>query len=133
VKHFTSKPLIQDLRTDTDAEADRRRTKRHPLRSRALVGIPGQPSIRGTMLDMAAGSIGIALPIALTAGTDCMVFFTVTVEGQLVAVSGAGTVTSCICRGVDGFRIGMRFSTQDAQAERAIDKLLKKDRGVAAN
>jgi hypothetical protein len=131
VKHFTSKPLIQDLRTDSEAEAERRRVKRYPLRSRALVGIPGQSSIRGTMLDMAAGSVGIALPIALTAGMDCMVFFTVTVEGQLVAISGAGKVTSCICRGVEGFRIGMRFSTQDAQAERAIDKLLNKDRGAS--
>lgn len=122
MKHFISKAPMYELPLGANGD-ERRRIKRHPLRSRALIGIQGQPSVRGSMIDISTGGISIALPSALAAGTECMVFFTVTVAGQLIAVSGAGKVANCICSG-DGFRIGMRFSTQDPQAQRALAKLL---------
>jgi hypothetical protein len=124
VNYFISKTPLNDMQTGAHQAQERRRVKRHPLRSRALIGIQGQPSIRGSMIDVSAGAASVALPIALNPGTECMLFFTVTVEGQLIAVSGAGTVVNCVCSGLDGFRIGMRFSTQDVQAQRALHKLL---------
>jgi hypothetical protein len=122
VKHFISKAPMYELPVGAKND-DRRRIKRHPLRSRALIGLQGQASIRGSMIDIASDGISVALPSALAAGTDCMVFFTVTVAGQLIAVSGPGKVVNCICSS-DGFRVGMRFSTQDPQAQRALAKLL---------
>jgi c-di-GMP-binding flagellar brake protein YcgR len=122
VKHFISKAPMYELPIGANGE-ERRRIKRHPLRSRALVGIQGQPSLRGSMIDISTGGVSLTLPVALPAGTECMVFFTVTVAGQLIAVSGAGKVANSICSS-EGFRIGMRFSTQDPQAQRALQKLL---------
>jgi hypothetical protein len=122
VNHFISKAPMYELPLGAKGE-EQRRVKRHPLRSRALIGIQGQPSIRGSMIDISINGVSIALPAALPTGTECMLFFAVTVGGQLIAVSGPGKVVNCICSG-DGFRVGMRFSTQDPQAQRALAKLL---------
>jgi len=123
VKHFISKAPRYELPLACNAD-EKRRAKRHQLRSRALIGIQGQPSLRGNMIDVSNGGISVSLPVALPAGTECMVFFTIVLEDQLIAVSGHGKITHCICSG-DGFRIGMRFSTQDPQAQMALEKLLR--------
>jgi len=119
LKHFVSKMPMYELPN----QDERRRVKRHPLRSRALIGVPGQPSIRGSMLDISVGAVGLISPMSLAIGSECSVFFTVTVQGQLIAVSGTGKVVNSICSG-DGFRVGMLFHTQDTQAQKALDKLL---------
>jgi hypothetical protein len=122
VNHFISKIPMYELSGGVSGD-EKRRVKRHPLRSRALIGIQGQPSIRGSMIDISVNGVSIALPTSLPAGTECMLFFAVTVAGQLIAISGPGKVINCICSS-EGFRAGLRFSTQDPQAQKALAKLL---------
>ena len=122
--YINTKALVQDLQTGAHHALNRRRTKRHPLRTRALVGVPGKSAIRGYIVDISAGGLSVSLPVATGIGTECMMFFTVVVEGQVIAVSGRGKVVNCTCTSSDGFRIGMRFQAQDPQAQDALNKLL---------
>jgi hypothetical protein len=98
------------------------------LRTRALVGIPGQSPIRGQILEISTGGLNVALPIAPGIGSVCTLFFTVMLDGRIIAMSGPGKVTNCTCTSSEGFRVGMTFNPQDPQAQKALDKLL----GIAA-
>jgi hypothetical protein len=122
--YLTSKTPIQFLQTGAQRAIDRRLTKRRPLRSRALIGIPGKAAIRGNVVDISAGGLSVILPIAPDIGIECTMFFTIMLDGKIITVSGYGKVLNCVCGSSEGFRIGMKFHTQDPQAQSALQKLL---------
>jgi len=124
VDYFTTKTPLQHLQTGAQPEFDRRRTKRHLLRARALVGIPGQSPIRGQVLEVSEGGVCVVLPIATNIGIECTLFFTVMLDGKTIALSGPGKVMSCVYANSDGFRVGMTFRPQDPKAQEALNKLL---------
>jgi hypothetical protein len=131
VNYFTTKAPMQDMQTGAQRALDRRRTKRLPLRTRALVGIPGQSAIRGQIVEVSTDGLSVALPIAPDIGSVCTLFFTLMFEGRLIALSGPGKVTHCTCTSSEGFRVGMTFHPQDPQAQEALHKLLGRAASVA--
>jgi hypothetical protein len=84
--------------------------------------------IRGQVIEVSEGGACVVLPIAPNTGVECTLFFTVTLDGKMIALSGPGKVTNCVCANSEGFRVGMTFHPQDPQAQAALDKLL----GLAA-
>lgn len=122
--YLTSKTPQQLMQTGAQRAIDWRLTKRKPLRSRALIGIPGKSAIRGNVVDVSEGGLSMVLPIAPDIGIECSVFFTIMLDGKIITVSGYGKVLNCVCSSSEGFRIGMKFHTQDPQAQNALQKLL---------
>ena len=80
--------------------------------------------MRGQVLEISTGGLSVALPSAPEIGSECTLFFTVMLDGKLIAISGPGKVTNCTCTSSEGFRVGMTFHPQDSQAQAALNKLL---------
>jgi hypothetical protein len=55
---------------------------------------------------------------------DCTFEFTMLVDGRPQTISGCGRILSCVCSGMDGFSIGMKFTQLEKPGQTIIDRFL---------
>jgi hypothetical protein len=111
--------------TQVLARGERRAGDRKPLLRRLSIGLKGGDKIQGSTLDISHGGLSIKLERTLAQGTECALRFDVIVDGEVLRVAGVGTCVYCVCTGLSGFRIGMRFRALDENSQQAVTSYLR--------
>lgn len=128
--NFANDAYVIDNPSDTKVQygphpgqLERRAHKRLPLRSRALIGVPGNAAIRCQTVDFSAAGLGILSPIKLTPGEECCAFFTLELNEQLAPISTQAKVVNCV-KFEEGYRVGLRLCIADRATRILIDQFL---------
>lgn len=95
-----------------------------PLRSAALVGMPGDRVLRGHTIGVSVDGLSMMLSTPLQLGEECRVLFTLSIRDHLTAISGVGTVTACERKMADHYRVDMRFAIDNPRAKGIVEQLL---------
>lgn len=107
--------------------ADRREAVRRPLRSPALVLLPGQPGRVGKTLDVSETGVCVMLTEMLPGGTQCLVGFELPdrTGARKRVQSKARVVHSVLSTQGDGFKVGMQFVEPPAETCRALESFIR--------
>lgn len=107
--------------------ADRREAVRRPLRSAAMVLLPGQPGRVGRTVDVSETGLCLLLPDAVPAGTTCLVGFELPdrTGARKRLQSKARIVHSVLSPAGEGFKIGMQFLEPPPETRRALETFIR--------
>ncbi|WP_395703752.1 PilZ domain-containing protein [Aquabacterium sp.] len=107
--------------------AERREAVRRPLRSPAMVLLPGQPGRLGRTIDVSETGICVSLADSLPAGTDCLVGFELPDKAgnRKRMQSKAKVVHSVLGSQSDGFKVGMRLTAPPDELVRALQAFVR--------
>lgn len=101
------------------AHRERRSSSRKPLKRRVNIGACGTV-INGLTLDISDGGLSVVVDRRLNTGSSCELYFNIAVDGVTRQVSGSGTISHCVCAGLDGFRIGLEFIPADETSRQTV-------------
>lgn len=99
------------------ARCERRTAPRKSLRHRVTLTLSNDTVLRGETIDVSTGGMRIAVQDSLNVPLDCTFDLTVLIKGKLQPLRGGGKITSCVCRGMLGFSVGVQFTQLDASAK----------------
>lgn len=102
------------------ARYERRNAPRRALRRRVTLALSNGTIIRGETIDLSIGGMRIAVQDSLDVPVDCTFDLTVLIEGKLQPLRGSGKISSCVCRGMLGFSVGVQFMQLDAAAKALV-------------
>lgn len=103
------------------ARVDPRKNPRKPLKRSVSVGTTEHGIVRGYAYDISVGGLSVMIPVALAVDSLCAIRFDLFIDGNLVRISGTGTVAYSCCCGVDGFRSGLKFKPQDSTLQSVLE------------
>lgn len=118
IDHYTTS-VAQQLRRTQAAMQERRAAPRRLLQRRIMISLPDNIVLGGQTIDLSNGGLRVSIPRALATPQDCTFEVSIMVEGQVQSLSGRGRILSCVCRGMDGFSIGLQF-IQIGEAGKAL-------------
>lgn len=101
-------------------EAERRTDHRRPLRTPVTIVAPGKGAREGKTLDLSLSGLSVVVREPLAAHDQCALRFFLSVAGKRCPVEARATVVYCVCSGVDGFRLGLRFGAVSNEAAALI-------------
>jgi len=119
---YYTQPLSRTL---LNSGADRRSSQRKRLQRRVSLGLTKGAIVQGHTVEISLGGLGVMIPTALAIGEVCAVRFDMLINGESVRIAGIGKVVNCSCSGLDGFRIGMKFTARDPHISQAIDEYVQ--------
>ena len=99
------------------ARYERRTAPRKAMRRRITLALSNGTILRGETIDISTGGMRVAIQDSLNVPLDCTFDLTVLIEGRLLSLCGSGKITSCVCRGMLGFSVGVQFTQLDASAK----------------
>lgn len=107
--------------------ADRREAVRRPLRTHAMVLLPGQPGRLGRTIDVSETGVCVALADYLPQGTECLVGFELPDKhGSRRRVQSKAKVVHSVLSGQnEGFKIGMRLVTPADELVLALQSFVR--------
>lgn len=100
---------------------EHRQTIRKKLNSDTIFISLKMTSRAGHTLDLSTGGVSLTLPDALPIGASCALSFGVPAGPKRQRTVIRGTVVSCIRRGAEGYRVGIRFIHADATSRELIE------------
>jgi c-di-GMP-binding flagellar brake protein YcgR len=106
----------------TDDGPERRQTERRPLRTSAVVLLPGDQTFTVQTLDISLGGMGIVANANPRQGTrfSIRVALPVRPTGQYLFEAGVEVAHSILARDEGAFKVGLRFVSLDPRGESAI-------------
>src|SRR4051794_11033849 len=124
---YSNDETIHVASTSDGAEpSERRKSRRYPLRSRALLAVQGSfRQVHGRTHDLSPGGVSVFVPTAVPVDSTCALGFSVQVNGELRKVSAIGRVKSCICVAADEFRIGFEFVELNEMSTQTVATLVE--------
>jgi hypothetical protein len=106
------------------APAERRNTARRTLRCAMTLRLQNGQILPARCLDLGEDGLSCTTDHPLPAGTPCLLTFALTVGNTRQPLNAVARVVYAVCRGMEGFRLGLRFTElQQAQRE-AIARFL---------
>lgn len=102
------------------ARYERRSASRKALRRRITLALANGTIIRGETIDLSTGGMRVAVQDSLDIPVDCTFDLTVLIDGKLQPLRGSGKISSCVCRGMLGFSVGVQFMQLDASAKALV-------------
>jgi len=106
------------------ARYERRTAPRKALRRRITLALLHDTIIRGETIDFSTGGMRVAIQDSLSAPLDCTFDRTILIEGKLQPLRGSRKITSCVCRGMLGFSVGVQFTQLDAPAKALVAQMV---------
>lgn len=106
------------------ARYERRTAPRTALRRRITLALPNGTIIRGETMDLSTGGMRVAIQDSLNVPLECTFDLTVLIEGKLQPLRGSGKISSCVCRGMLGFSVGVQFTQLDASARALVTQMV---------
>lgn len=94
-----------------------------PRKMRALINVGGNQIMRGHTLSVALDHLTVSVPTFVEPGSDCNVFFGLTIGDQIYSIIGSGTVATCEGSEAEGYRAEMSFSVADKKSRIVIEQL----------
>jgi hypothetical protein len=115
----------------SSAEREKRQSTRKALLSKAIFISLNVTSKFASTIDLSTGGLSITLPAPLAVGQLCAISFDVPLEDVQRRALISGRVTSCVERGEQDYRVGIRFVQADATSKAlvraAVEKYLNQD------
>lgn len=116
---------------DSGNGADMRKSVRKVMLSKAIFVTHNVRSSSAITLDISTGGLSVTLPGPLEVGQACAISFDVPTEGMKERSLINGTVSSCVPRGDQAFRIGIHYVQSDEISKQliaaAVDTYLDED------
>ena len=106
------------------ARYERRTATRTALRRRITLVLSNATIIRGETMDLSLGGMRVAIQDSLNIPLDCTFDLTVLIDGKLQPLRGSGKISSCVCRGMLGFSVGMQFTQMDASCKALVAQMV---------
>jgi|GEM_PF-4891904 len=111
---------------NTTYAAEKRVAPRKPLRTTAILTMPGSESDKVRTIDLSTGGLCIGIPHALDIGQKCMVAFDMMHCGKKRKVNAVTRVTHCIFNSSEGcFKVGLQFVDIDSDSAIAVTDFMK--------
>jgi c-di-GMP-binding flagellar brake protein YcgR len=106
---------------------ERRQFERRPLRSTALLALPGQGPVQVQTVDISAGGMGLVGSVNPVPRTACAIRLALPVSAwDRVNIEAQGRITHSVFSSKDGaFKIGMQFVDLPAVIAVAINRYVK--------
>ena len=106
--------------------SERRAHDRRPIKTDALLGLPGQRTAAARLLDIGKGGAGVVSDYNLPVGTRVTIQARLPARGRGSGVFEAGAVVrNCTLAASDGgFRLGLEFEALSAPATAALGDFL---------
>lgn len=108
------------------SDVERRAHGRHPIKTDALLALPGHAPVAARLLDIGKGGAGVVSDYNLPVGTRVALRTRLPSRGSGGAVFEAeGVVRNCTLAASDGgFRLGVEFDALSAAASSALGDFL---------
>lgn len=105
-------------------EPERRVERRRPLRAPVTIAVAGKGMHEGKTLDLSLSGLSVLVREPLAANDQCALRFMVPVGTKRCQVEARATVMYCVCSGMDGFRVGIRFGAVSNDAASLIARYM---------
>ncbi|MBI1906687.1 MAG: PilZ domain-containing protein [Rhodocyclales bacterium] len=105
-------------------EPERRTDHRRPLRTPVTIVAPGKGAREGKTLDLSLSGLSVVVREPLAVHDQCALRLLLPVGGKRCSVDARATVVYCVCSGMDGFRLGLRFGTMSNEAAALIARYM---------
>jgi c-di-GMP-binding flagellar brake protein YcgR len=89
-----------------------------------MVAVPGSAVMRGRTIDVSLGGLSLTLPEQFSPGQQCDVAFDPMFDGAPHRIIAKAKVVYCILSGKEGFRVGLQFTSLDAENNKTLAKLM---------
>jgi hypothetical protein len=124
---YYSTPIARQQRPIGNSVAlpERRRITRRALACRVTLTLPDKDILYGFTVDISAAGLRVAVPKKLGLDQECDLVLSFFANGKTNRVSARGQVLSCVCSGMDGFQLGIKFTQIDAAASEILQQILE--------
>ena len=124
---YYSTPIAAQQRPIVNSAAvpDRRRTTRRSLACRVTLTLPDKDIMYGFTVDISAAGLRVAVPKKLNLKQECTLLLSFFAHGKTNRVNAYGQVLSCVCSGMDGFQLGIKFTQIDAAASEILQQIVE--------
>jgi hypothetical protein len=103
---------------------DRRGAMRRVLSCRVALTLPNKEILYGFSVDVSKSGIGINVPRKIPDGQECELSLSFFANGKTHRLNAVGQTLSCVCIGMDGFRISVRFVHLEEGAAEILEQIL---------
>lgn len=103
---------------------DRRHALRRVLACRVALTLVNNEVLYGFSVDVSKTGIGVNVPRKIDEGRECEVSLSFFANGKTRKMHALGQTLSCVCIGMDGFRVSVRFVHVDAAAAAVLEEML---------
>src|SRR5690606_5997232 len=104
--------------------SDRRTTPRRVLSCRVALTLPNNETLYGFSADVSLTGIGIKIPRRIDDGQECTLLISFFAGGKSHKISACGQILSCVCIGMEGFRVSVRFTHLEDGAAAVLEEIL---------
>ena len=104
---------------------DRRNASRRVLSCRVALTLSNKEVLYGFSVDISKTGIGVNVPRKLDDGRECEVSLSFFANGKTHKLTALGQTLSCVCTGMDGFRVSVQFVHLEEDATRILDEILQ--------
>lgn len=121
--HATLKPATSNAQSSSHA-AERRGAPRRVLACRVALTLSNKEVLYGFSVDVSKSGIGVNVPRRIHDGQECEVSLSFFANGKTHKMNALGQTLSCVCVGMDGFRVSVRFVHLEAGAAEILEQML---------
>jgi hypothetical protein len=113
-----------NARSSSAGAPDRRGAMRRVLSCRVALTLANQEILYGFSVDVSKSGIGINVPRKIQDGQECELSLSFFANGKTHKLNAVGQTLSCVCIGMDGFRISVRFVHLEEGAAEILEQIL---------
>lgn len=103
---------------------DRREGPRKTFKRRATITLDDAPPIDVRTVDLSMGGVAFMTEHPLPEGLSCKIAIQAFFEDGLTHIIAKGRVADAILVGLQGYRIGMQFSSLDADTKALVSRVV---------
>lgn len=104
---------------------EKRTLPRKPVRTNALLAVPGASLMTVRTIDISVGGVCLAMSTQLTVGQKCKLTFELVKGGKKGRVTAQAKVIYCILNSQDGFKTGLQFIEIDPPSVGVIAEYMR--------
>jgi hypothetical protein len=104
---------------------EKRALPRKPIRTNALLSVPGSSLMTVRTIDVSVGGVCLAMQAQLSIGQKCNITFELVKGGKKGRVTAQTKVIYCILNSQDGFKTGLQFLEIDPPSVGVIAEYMR--------
>jgi hypothetical protein len=106
------------------SRSDRRTVMRRVLSCRVALTLPNNEVLYGFSADVSSSGIGVKVPRRVDDGLECTLVMSFFAGGKSHRISACGQILTCVCIGMEGFRVSVRFTHLEDGAAEVLEEIL---------